>query len=185
MIQVDMQSVVRTVFGKGPMRQLRMKDITPGNLYSGGAEPVALQFDTAKLYKNLLFIHGRNAIVTLEIDGDSKGKRHVLVQEIQKEPVDGSLLHVDFLEVDLQKSAQFTVPVEYVGTAKGVDLGGELQIFKETVRLQGRPLDIPDVVQADITHLEQGGKGLTYGDLAIPPNVTMLEKAETVCVAVH
>lgn len=185
MIQVDMQSVVRTVFGKGPMRQLRMKDITPGNLYSGGAEPVALQFDTAKLYKNLLFIHGRNAIVTLEIDGDSKGKRHVLVQEIQKEPVDGALLHVDFLEVDLQKSAQFTVPVEYVGTAKGVDLGGELQIFKETVRLQGRPLDIPDVVQADITHLEQGGKGLTYGDLAIPANVTMLEKAETVCVAVH
>lgn len=185
MIQVDMQSTVRTVFGKGPMRQLRMRDITPGNLYSGGTEPVALQFDTAKLYKSLLFIHGRNAIVTLEIDGDSKGKRHVLVQEIQKEPINGALLHVDFLEVDLQKSAQFTVPVEYVGTAKGVDLGGELQIYKETVRLQGCPLDIPDVVQADITHLEQGGKGLTYGDLAIPANVTMLEKAEAVCVAVQ
>lgn len=185
MIQVDMQSTVRTVFGKGPMRQLRMKDITPANLYSGGMEPVALQFDTAKLYKNLLFIHGRNAIVTLEIEGDGKGKRHVLVQEIQKEPISGELLHVDFLEVDLQKSAQFTVPVEYVGTAKGVDLGGELQVYKETVRLQGCPLDIPDMVEADITHLEQGGKGLTYGDLALPANVKMLEKAEVVCVAVQ
>ena len=97
MIQVDMKSTVRTVFGKGPMRQLRMKEITPANLYSGGTEPVALQFETAKLFRNLLFIHGRNAIVTLEIEGDKKGKRHVLVQEIQKTPVYGSLLHVDFL----------------------------------------------------------------------------------------
>ena len=185
MIQVDMKSTVRTAFGKGPMRQLRMKEITPANLYSGGTEPVALQFETAKLFRNLLFIHGRNAIVTLEIEGDKKGKRHVLVQEIQKTPVYGSLLHVDFLEVDLQKSAQFTVPIEYIGTAKGVDLGGELKTFKDTIKLQGCPLDIPDVIQADITQLEQGGAGLTYGDLAIPAKVAMLEKADTVCVTVY
>jgi large subunit ribosomal protein L25 len=184
MLQVNMKTKVRTVFGKGPMRQLRMREITPANLYSGGAESVPLQFDAAKLFKDLLFIHGRNAVVTLEVEGDSKANRHVLVQEIQKEPVDGSLLHVDFLEIDLNKPAQFTVPVEYVGTAKGVDLGGDLQVFKTSVRLRGCPLDIPDVIKADITHLEQGGKGLTFADLAVPANVDMLEKAETVCVAV-
>ena len=70
-------------------------------------------------------------------------------------------------------------------TAKGVDLGGELQIFKEAVQLQGCPLDIPDVIKADITPLEQGGAGLTYGDLPVPANVQMLETPGTVCVAVH
>lgn len=184
MLQVNMESAVRTVFGKGPMRQLRMQEITPANLYSGGTESVALQFDTAKLYKNLLFIQRRNAVVNLEIEGDSKGKRHVLVQEIQKEPVSGGLLHVDFIEIDLKKAARFSVPIEYVGTAKGVDLGGELQVFKETIQLRGCPLDIPDVVKVDITQLEQGGAGLTYGDLVIPENVEMLEKADAVCVAV-
>ena len=184
MLQVKMETKVRTVFGKGPMRQLRMRDITPANLYSGGNEPVSLQFDTAKLFKDLLFIHGRNAVVTLDVEGDSYGSRNVLVQEIQKQPVDGSLLHVDFLEIDLNKAARFTVPVEYVGTAKGVDLGGDLQVFKTSVRLRGCPLDIPDVIKADITHLEQGGKGLTFADLAVPANVEMLEKADTVCVAV-
>ena len=184
MLQVKMETKVRTVFGKGPMRQLRMRDITPANLYSGGNEPVSLQFDTTKLFKDLLFIHGRNAVVTLDVEGDSKGSRNVLVQEIQKEPVDGSLLHVDFLEIDLNKAARFTVPVEYVGTAKGVDLGGDLQVFKTSVRLRGCPLDIPDVIKADITHLEQGGKGLTFADLAVPANVEMLEKTDTVCVAV-
>lgn len=184
MLQVTMETKVRTVFGKGPMRQLRMNDITPANLYSGGVEPVSLQFDTTKLYRNLLFIQGRNAVVTLQVEGDSKPQRHVLIQEIQKEPVSGSLLHVDFKEIDLGKVVTFTVPVEYVGKAKGVDLGGELQVHKRTVRLRGCPLDIPDVIKADITHLEQGGAGVTFGDLVLPANVEMLEKADTVCVAV-
>jgi len=185
MLQVRLDSTVRTVFGKGPMRQLRMREITPANLYSGGNAPVSLQFDTAKLYKNLLFIRGRNAVVSLHVEGDNVGERHVLVQEIQKDPLSGSLLHVDFLEIDLQKVANFTVPIEYVGTAKGVDLGGELHVFKDTVQLRGCPLDIPDVIQVDITPLEQGGAGLTYGDLPIPANVEMLEKASVTCVAVQ
>jgi large subunit ribosomal protein L25 len=185
MLQVNIDSAVRTVFGKGPMRQLRMKDCTPANLYSGGTEPVPLQFETAKLYKSLLFIHGRNAVVTLKVDGDAKGERHVLVQEIQKDPINGSLIHVDFLEIDLSKPLKFTVPVKFVGTAKGVDLGGELQIYKDSISLRGCPLDIPDMVQVDITALEQGGAGLTYADLPLPPNVEMLDKPETVCVAVH
>jgi len=185
MLQVNIESTVRTVFGKGPMRQLRMRDITPAVLYSGGAEPVALQFDTAKLFKNLLFIQRRNAVLTLQIAGDSKEKRNVLVQEIQKEPISGNLVHVDFLEIDLQKALKFSVPVEYVGTAKGVDLGGELQVFKDKITLRGCPLDIPDVIKVDITGLEQGGAGLTYGDLPIPENVEMLDKPDVLCVIVH
>ncbi|MBV5318250.1 MAG: 50S ribosomal protein L25 [Desulfobulbaceae bacterium] len=185
MLQVNMESTVRTVFGKGPMRQLRMREITPAILYSGGAEPVPLQLDTAKLFKNLLFIQRRNAVVTLQIEGDSKEKRNVLVQEIQKEPVSGELVHVDFLEIDLQKALKFSVPIEYVGTAKGVDLGGELQVFKDIIHLRGCPLDIPDVIKVDITRLEQGGTGLTYGDLPVPENVEMLEKSGVLCVIVH
>lgn len=185
MLQVRLNSTVRTVFGKGPMRQLRLREITPANLYSGGGTPVSLQLDTAKLYKHLLFIHGRNAVVTLQVEGDVAGERHVLVQEIQKEPVSGGLIHVDFLEIDLQKAAKFTVPIEFIGTAKGVDLGGELHVFKDTIQLRGCPLDIPDVIQVDITSLEQGGPGLTYGDLSIPANVELLEKASVTCVAVQ
>ncbi|MCL1981298.1 MAG: 50S ribosomal protein L25 [Proteobacteria bacterium] len=185
MLQVRMDSKVRTVFGKGPMRQLRMREITPANLYSGGNTPVSLQFETSKLYKDLLFIQGRNAVVSLQVEGDSSGERHVLVQEIQKDPTSGHLLHVDFLEIDLQKAARFTVPIEYVGTAKGVDLGGELHVYKNTVQLRGCPLDIPDVIKVDVTPLEQGGAGLTYGDLPLPANVEMLEKSSAICVAVQ
>ncbi|MGI6657265.1 MAG: 50S ribosomal protein L25 [Desulfobulbus sp.] len=185
MLQFEIDSTVRTVFGKGPMRQLRMGQQTPANLYSGGKTPVALQLNTKDLFRTLLTIQGRNAVVVLHVAGDQEGTHHVLVQEVQKDPVNGSLIHVDFLEIDLEKAATFTVPLRYVGTAKGVDLGGELQIFRETVQLKGRPLDIPDMVEADITSLEQGGAGLTYADLVLPAGVEMLNKPTTVCVAVH
>ena len=185
MLQVRMDSKVRTVFGKGPMRQLRMREMTPANLYSGGKPPVSLQFETPKLYKDLLFIRGRNAVVTLKVEGDAVAERNVLVQEIQKDPITGHLLHVDFLEIDLQKAARFTVPIEYVGVAKGVDLGGELHVYKNTVQLRGCPLDIPNVIQVDITQLEQGGAGVKFGDLPLPAHVEMLEKSDVTCVAVQ
>jgi len=185
MLQVTMPAAVRTVFGKGAMRQLRRNGQTPGVLYSGGREPVALQFEANELFKNLLFIHGRNAVVTLEIEGDEKGTRQVLVQEIQKDPVSDRVIHVDFLEIDINERLEFVVPVEFTGVARGVDLGGELQVYQNTVRLLGCPLDIPDTITADITHLDRGGDGLTLGDLELPDKVEMLDDAATTCVQVH
>ena len=185
MLQVTMSSGVREVFGKGAMRQMRMKGKTPAVLYSGGAEPIALQFDAGQLFKNLLYIHGRNAVVTLEIEGDGKGTRQVLVQEIQKDPVTDSIVHVDFLEIELDKTLDFAVPVEFTGVARGVDMGGELVVFKDIVHLRGCPLDIPDSIVADITKLDRGKAGITFGDLKLPENVEMLDRAGVTCVAVQ
>ncbi len=184
MLQVDMSAEKRTVFGKGPMRQMRMKGVTPAVVYSGGQEPLALQFTTAKLFKDLHFIHGRNAVVNLTVAEDSKSVRHAKVQEIQKNPVTGALLHVDFLEIDLEKAAKYKVPLKFIGTPKGVDLGGELQVNATEVELLGKPLEIPDEIEADITALEQGGKGLCYADLTMPAGLQMLSKPDKVCVQV-
>ncbi|RWX48938.1 large subunit ribosomal protein L25 [Candidatus Electrothrix marina] len=184
MIQVDIPAAVRTVFGKGESRRLRMDKKTPAVVYSRGAEALALQFDEATLYKDLLFVHGRNAVITLDVEGDSAGKRHVLVQEIQKDPVQEEILHVDFLEIDVDSTRKFNVDLRLTGVAKGVDLGGELNVSKQSLVLQGRPLDIPDEIVADITALERGGKGISCKDLAIPENVEMLDNPEAVCAVV-
>ena len=184
MIQITVPAALRSSFGKGASRQLRMKEFTPGIVYSGGAEALPLQFESASLYKTLFAVHGRNAVVTLKIEGDDKGDRHVLVKEIQKNPVTDSLVHVDFHEIDLEKPALFSVPIKYVGTPKGVDLGGELQTMRKMVKVKGVPLDIPDFVEAGIANLNRGDS-LTIGDLIFPDTVEVLDKAKTVIVAVN
>ncbi len=185
MLQVTMPSARRTVFGKGPMRRLRMDGMTPAVLYSGGKESLPLQFEAGQLFKNLLFIHGRNAVITLEIEGDSQKTRQVLVQEIQKDPVSDRVVHVDFLEIDINNALDFVVPIEFTGVARGVDMGGELQVFKTEVHLRGCPLDIPDVIEVDITELDRGEAGITFGDLTLPEKVTMLDDKAATCVQVQ
>lgn len=184
MIQVSMPAAFRSDFGKGASRQLRMQEKTPAVLYSSGDEAVALQCDANELYKKLVEIHGRNAVLTLNIEGDKKGDRHVLVQEVQKNPVTDHLVHVDFLEIELEKPALFSVPLKLVGTPKGVDLGGDLQVLAKTVELKGCPLDIPDSIEVNIKGLDRGDS-LTFGDITLPDKVEMLNPEGKSCVAVY
>ena len=184
MLQVDIPAAVRTVFGKGEARRLRMDKKIPAVMYSKGDDALALQFDEGILYKNLLYIHRRNAVVTLDIEGDAQGKHHVLVQEIQKDPVAERLLHVDFLEVALDTPVDFIVPLRLTGVAKGVEMGGLLRISKRMLTLRGCPLDVPDEVIADITGLERGETGMYCADLEIPAKVEMLDDPAVLCVQV-
>lgn len=183
MIQVSLPAAFRNAFGKGESRRLRMNNITPAVVYSGGKDALALQFDAGQLYKSLFDIHGRNAVITLSVDGDDKGDRHVLVKEIQKNPVTDRLVHVDFHEIDLNEPIEFKVPLKYTGVAKGVDFGGDLMVAKNAVQLRGCPLDIPDFIEIDIAPLDRGD-GFTFGDIQMPEKVEMLDKKETVCVSV-
>jgi len=181
MITKEIATSVRDVFGKGPIRRLRAIGKTPGVVYSGGKEALALEFETKTLFQDLLDIQGRNAIITLKIDDGSE--KTVLVKEIQTDPLKDTLFHADFLEIDLQKSARFQVPLTFVGKAKGEDLGGVTQIEKRVLILEGKPLDIPDDCLIDLAGMRIGDK-ITAGEVALPEAVTLISDPEMVCVSV-
>jgi len=185
MIQQDMTAAIRQDFGKGATHRLRQSGYAPAILYGKKTDPIALTMEAKTLTRELLRLHGHNAVVTLDIEGE-KGNRqhHVLIKDIQTDPITDSVLHVDFFEIDLDKEITLEVPVNYVGTAKGVDMGGILNILAHTVKVKGMPLAIPDDITVDVTPLELTSHGITCGDLAIPDNVTLEEELERVCVSV-
>lgn len=182
MLQQEMSAVVRKSFGKGPMRQLRIAGKTPAVLYGSGKEVLPLQLETLPLVKQLLKIQRRNVVITLNIEGDSA--RSVLIKEIQTDPVRDTLIHADFYEIDLNSPRKFTVDLVVTGTAKGVDLGGILEIAATRVDLVGNPLDIPDNLVVDVTDLVIGESFLA-SDLRIPENVRMLTSVDTICATIQ
>ena len=185
MLQVDITASMRQNFGKGAARSLRRSGKTPAILYGPKSDPVPLSLDTAVFTKALMAIHGQNAVVSVNIEGaKSKKKRHVMLKEVQKNPVMDTLVHADFYEVELDEPLTLVVSFNFVGTSVGVDLGGVLNVSRSGVHLKGLPLEIPDVIEVDVTDLELGAKGLTFGGLSIPGNVTMLEDEDTVFVSV-
>jgi len=177
-----MSAVIRKDFGKGPMRQLRIAGNTPAVLYGSGREVLALQLETLPLVKQLLKLQRRNAVITLNIEGDSS--RHVLIKEIQTDPVRDTLIHADFYEIDLNKPRKFTVDLVIKGSAKGIDLGGILEVAANRVDVEGNPLDIPDNIEVDVTDLAIGDSFLV-SNLQLPGNIKMLTSADTVCVTIQ
>ena len=181
MFQVEVSAAMRSVSGKGPMRQLRMQGMTPAIVYGGGGEALKLQIDTKILTAKLLEFSRRNTVVSLKI-GD-EAEKSVSIGEIQTDPVTDKLIHVDFCEIDLNKKRAYSVPVIYNGTAKGVDLGGDMVVNRNKVVLEGKPLDIPDECVVDVTSLGMG-ESVTCGEIAIPENVRMVTDTEALAVSI-
>lgn len=184
MLQFDLTAQVRDTFGKGAARRLRMAGKTPAILYGNNTEAVSLQMDTKELTNTLLKVQRRNAVYTMHVkNAEAEVCHHVMVKELQTEPVSDALVHADFCAISLEAPIVFTVPVNFVGKAKGVDLGGDMSIFVRSVVLKGRPLDIPEYLEKDISDLGVDEK-YTCADLTIPANVELLSDKEAVCASV-
>jgi large subunit ribosomal protein L25 len=181
MLQVDISASKRDSFGKCAMRRLRVSGNTPAVLYGNDKDVMALQLETRPFLKSLFQINRKNAIVNLSINGDDT--RHVMMREIQTDPVDDSLIHADFFEINLETSKAFTVPIEFVGTAKGTDLGGRLIVHSAKIQVEGLPLDIPDTVNVDITNMAIGDS-IAYSTIELPGSVKMLSDASDLCVEI-
>lgn len=181
MLQVDMSASTRESFGKGAMRRLRVSGKTPAVLYGNDKDVMALQLETAPFLKTLFQISRKNAVVNLSINGDDT--RHVMMKEIQTDPVNDSLIHADFFEINLQAPKRFTVAIEFEGKAKGEDLGGELVVHNSLIEVEGAPLDIPDVITVDVSGLDTR-ESMLFSDLKLPENVTIVADGSELCVEV-
>ncbi len=181
MLQVDMSASTRESFGKGAMRRLRVSGNTPAVLYGNDKNVMPLQLETKAFLKTLYQISRKNAVVTLSInDGDT---RNVMMREIQTDPVTDSLIHADFLEINLDTARTFSVPVELTGIAKGVDGGGQLIPHNLVVVIEGVPLDIPDVLTVDVSNLDSDERILS-ADIELPENIKLASSGDQVCVEV-
>lgn len=184
MLQFDLTAQVRDTFGKGSSRRLRMVGQTPAVLYGNKLEPVSLQMDTKELTHTLLKVQRRNAIYNLHVKKEgAEVVHHVMVKELQTAPVSDALVHADFCAISLEAPIVFTVPVNFVGKAKGVELGGDMTVLVRNVTLKGRPLDVPEFIEKDISDLGVGEK-YTCADLELPANVELLDAKDAVCVSV-
>ncbi len=140
--------------GKGAARKLRAKGLVPGIYYDNKGENIPLFFKTSSFEKVYAKAH-KTKIVALKVKvNGGEETRHALIWDIQRDPVKNNVLHVDFLGVDLTEEVYVEVPVEPVGKAKGVEKGGILNIYRETIPVVCLPASIPEKIEIDVTELD-------------------------------
>ncbi len=156
--------------GKGPCARLRSNGLVPGVFYNSKGENISFTVDNMALgkvfekvrYSKMLELH-------IEVDGQVE-KRNALFKKLVSHPVKRRYDHVDFIGIDLDKEVQVTVPVETVGRAKGVVLGGKLEIIEERVMVRCLPTIIPDSIVVDVADLDIAEK-VFVEQLVLPEGV--------------
>ena len=162
----------RTTLGKRVAR-LRRQGVLPANIFGRGLESVAVQIDE-RAVRDLLHSHGLNTLISLEIAGENS-PRPVVVRDVGRHPVTRVPLHLDFYQVDLERTITGSVPIQIVGESPAVrDLGGLLLVGADSVQIEALPADMPNNVAVSIEGLVELDDEITVGDVDLPDTITVL-----------
>jgi large subunit ribosomal protein L25 len=181
----EMSIAVELRDGKGKEfnRKLRAAGRVPGVVYGGGKEAISVTLDPVTLERKLKASHaGINTLIDLEGAATVAG-RTVMVKDLQREPIRGTIMHADFFEIDQTRTLQVTIPIHVEGSPPGVLLGGVLEHALREVEMACLPGAIPDELVIDIGALEIGDS-IHVRDLALPSGVEMISDGDLSVVSV-
>jgi large subunit ribosomal protein L25 len=169
--------------GKGSNRKLRATGRVPGVVYGHNEKTRSVSLDAHELEVLFSKISVENTVIKLSIEGE-KGEVQALVREVQTNPVKGSVVHVDFLQLHAGEMVDVEVPVHLVGMAAGVKAGGVIDHQIHELPVRCLPAAIPESIEVDISALELGDS-IHVGDLKIPEGVEVdMDADRTVCSVV-
>lgn len=177
MKSITIKGSKRESVGKVATKALRNAGQVPCVLY-GGNEAVHFSAEE-KAFKNLVYTPNVYT-ATIEL-GDEKV--NCILQDIQFHPVNDRILHIDFYQLFDDKEVTMEIPVNLVGNAPGVIVGGALRFPKRKLKIKALPVNLPDAIEADISKLEIGDK-LFVSELNVA-DCTILHPENTVVAQVR
>src|SRR3954451_23288286 len=164
----------RPAAGKGPAGRVRREGLVPAVVYGLGADNVSVSVSQRELVHILSGGAGLNTLITLNIDGTDE---LAIARQLQRHPVRGNVIHVDFVRVRADQTIQAEIPVHLTGEAEGALRGGVLEQLGHTLTVEAKPSDFPPSVEHDVSALEIGGQ-VYVRDLTVPPGVTVLQNGD-------
>lgn len=167
---------LRTSLGKKDAKKLRAQEKVPCVLYGGGENVHFWAIE--KDFRHLVYTPNVY-LVDLNIEGKV---HHAILQELQFHPVSDRIVHVDFVQISLDKKVALSIPVQLNGIPAGVKEGGKLMISMRKLKVRALPKDLPDVLEIDVTDITLG-KTIKVGDVNFP-KMEMLDNKNSVIAAV-
>lgn len=164
-----LQAQKRELSTRSHIKGLRKDGWVPAVVYGKEKDSVNVQVSRGEL---LAFIRseGRHAIIPLTIDG--KEKVNAIIQELQVNPLDQQVLHVDFQQVVKGEKINTSVPIQLLGTPAGVKEGGVLQQVLNEVAIRVLPEKLPSALEVSVEHLGIGDQ-VRLSDLTLPESVEL------------
>jgi len=160
----------RTVTGKN-VKRLRKAGLVPASICGKGVQTETFQLD-AKTFGTVYQKVGRSALIDLQLP---TGMRSAFVRQVQRNPVTGQFLHVDFRIVDLRVEIVADVRIVAVGENPLLERGaGVLSLPNPTLHVRALPGDLPQNIEIDISRITDFNTVLHVRDLDLGSKVQVL-----------
>ena len=181
MQQETLRATKRDTAGSRPSRRLRREGQIPGIVYGSGMDSIAIHVSSRDLYAVLHTEAGMNAIIEVDVDGESV---LTVAREVYRHPVRGDIEHLDFIKVSLDTEIEAEVVIDFVGVPFSVtEEEGIVQTIQPSVTISALPNAIPSSIELDISAMELHDT-LTVADLPEVDGVTYVTEADYAVVTV-
>jgi large subunit ribosomal protein L25 len=172
--QIVLQADKRTVKGK-QVGALRREGILPGIIYGRigkeQLEPIMIQLNLHEASKIINTLTG-SSLVKVEVEGE---QYPVVVREVQKDIIYGTLRHIDFMAVSLTEKLQTAVPIELIGTAPAVEnMAAVVVTGISELEIECFPQDMPERIEVDAGVLVDMDSVILVKDLVLADNIEVL-----------
>lgn len=182
MKQIDLKSTSRKQVGGNSAKRYRKSGQIPAVIYGESGEKNLL-INEKELAETMKQVLGKAVLIEMSFD-DGTEPRFAMIKEIERHPLTGAILHVDFIEVVRGKPMLATLPLHFLGEeeAPGVkNENGVIEIHEHEVRVRCRPRDLPEQISIDCSALHIGD-AIHLKDVKAPEGVEFLTNAESLLV---
>jgi large subunit ribosomal protein L25 len=159
-MSTTIQSELRVKGQHSTITELRTAGFVPAVVYGYKTEATPISVNERDLLKTLR-ITGRNGVMKLQVDGNEV---NVVLNDYQADPLKGTVLHADFLAINMTEELEVSVQIHLVGESKGEKEGGIISQPNFELDIKVKPADIPESYDIDISDLEIGDT-LTVADI--------------------
>ncbi|HNW27065.1 MAG TPA: 50S ribosomal protein L25 [Spirochaetota bacterium] len=174
----------RTDFGKNASRRARRNGFIPAVIYSHG-ESESIQIPRKEFFK--LFKGKISESVIFDIHSTVKKddtEKMAYVKDYIADPISGEILHVDLFKVTKGEKIHTHVPIVFTGTAKGVKLGGILEVDLREIEVECLPQALPEKIVIDVTNMEIGDS-IHVKDVVVAEGVKLMGNPDASIASVH
>ncbi len=179
MKRVKVKLLPRTPGKKSELKRMRREGYIPVEIYGKGVEN-AHAWISAKDFLSLP--HGETFLMEVELNGE---RRLCILKDVQYGWLGDNPIHVDLYDLANVKEIEVEVPIEFVGTPAGVELGGTFEALMHTLTVKAKPSELPDRIVVDVSGLGLGD-AIHVRDIKAPEGCVILDNPEeTVAIVIE
>lgn len=160
-------------------KKARRQGYIPGVVYGKDITSSSIKLDEGEFRKAL---QGRPTTSRIKLRLGDEIKT-CIIKDVQKDPLNGQILHVDFQTIRSDEVIRLKVPVIFEGKEKLALKQLLLQEFIGEVEIMGKAADLPEFISIDVGNGNLGEK-ITVSDLNIGENIKVMDEPDEVLAVI-